>query len=147
MYKTYRKQKLPNDCAVIALINSLIFLKKEFSFKPQYAWFKHILKLDETGTNVKHFDKIIKGLFTKVKSKKNPTVSYLQKEIKKKNLVILGAQFDGLNHVGLITKLNSRHAVLVNWGTKYSVERRITRLELEILLYEWSCVWIVNKDV
>lgn len=144
--KKFRRQLHKWDCAIICLVNCLVFLKKDFSFAPQYAWFKYVLKADETGVLPSQFDKIIKGLFSNVRKKVNPDILYLQKEINNKNLVVLGADYSGLNHVGLIIKLNKRHATLVNWGPKYPVKRKITIKQLKELMSEWSCVWVVENS-
>lgn len=150
MLTKFKKQKNPWDCAILALINSLIFLKKDFSYKLQYAWFKSILDLDTTGdepgVKFKEFNAVVFGLFKKVKRKLNPSLLYLQKEANKKNLIIFGAEQHGLNHIGLITKINKRHAILINWGTKHPVERRITIRELNHLLSGWCVCYIVAKE-
>ena len=140
-----RKQKNKHSCSVIALLNVLALQGKDYSYKHQYAFFSKLLKLDETGTSRKDFDKAIKSFFKDGLKKTNPKIKDLRKYVNNNVVVVLGTDYQGFAHVGIVLKFTKEYVFLCNWGRKHKVIRKVKVDTLKTWMSEWCVAYCIEK--
>lgn len=137
----YLRQLNDDDCAIVCLINAFIFLGYRVNKKRLYKQLKKILKFErDIGVQPKHFDKIVKAVFYNITKKQNPKLKDLEYPC------ILGIDFEGWCHVGVLVKSTKHYVYLVNWGKDHSIVRKVKKDTLKKWLNEWSVAYILKRS-
>lgn len=144
----FHRNKTPFDCAVISIINTYVLLGHKVKFNSAYKYLTKKLKVNK-GVLPKDFDKVVMDkmpALNVIRKHKKPTIAILRKELKLGNIIILGTDYKGWSHIGVVLKFTKEYAIVINWGKEHDVVRKVHLDTLKEWMSDWSVAYVVKKE-
>lgn len=145
----FLKQRTTDDCGPVALMNACILFGKKLSYQRNIKKFKKISGyVGGFGTPPEMFEAALNKKkiypFKVIDQVYIPSVKDIKKHLKSNNGVILGIDFRGWAHIGLVFKITTKYVYLINWGGK-GIKRRVKISTFRKWISDWSVIYVLEK--
>lgn len=149
MSPKYKLQDKKWNCGLIAIENAALWANRKLT-EAELEWIsKEVQYKDGYGVDQVIFEKFLQKAkylgFRCVDIYQDIEVAEIRKELKAGNLVVLGIDSPRISHVGLVVKMDSKYAYLVNWFGKEPI-RKVSLNTLRRWLKDFSRAYILEKS-